>query len=195
MESTRWAVVFVSTMIAAATCGCAAQSSSETQQQTQLASEAKEESHFQKALDFEAQGQWELAKQEYRLATRQDPRDSRPYVNLGRLYARDGQSARAEECWHEALRVNPSDARASNLLGSVCLRQREFGKAITYYQKALEADPNYANAHWNIAGAYRSLDMKRQAAQHYRRYIQLASPSEREDVAEAKRYLDAYAEK
>jgi tRNA isopentenyl-2-thiomethyl-A-37 hydroxylase MiaE len=37
--------------------------------------------------------------------------------------------------------------------------------------------------------------MKREAARHYRSYIQLASPEEREDVAEAKRYLDAYAEK
>jgi superkiller protein 3 len=164
-------------------------------QQVQPASEAKEEDHFQRALDCEAQGQRDLAKQEYRLAVRQEPRDSRAYVNLGQLYARDGESARAEECWQQALRVNPGDARASNLLGSVYMRQRKFDKAIAYYRKALEADPNYANAHWNIAAAYRSLDMKREAARHYRSYIQLASPEEREDVAEAKRYLDAYAEK
>jgi len=194
MGSLHRAVVVVS-LAALAICGCQGQSPSGGRQPAQQSAQVPEENHFQKALDCEAQQQWELAKQEYRLAVKQQPQDSRACVNLGRLYAREGESAHAEECWRQALRINPKDARAANLLGSVYMRQKQFDKAITCYGKALEADPNYANAHWNIAAAYRSLDRKREAAQHYRKYIDLAPPEDLEGIVEARRYMDSLAEK
>jgi Tfp pilus assembly protein PilF len=191
----RSAMVLVLAAFLAAFGGCGTQGSSGMGSRSQSAAELQGEEHFQKALGYEAQEQWELAKQEYRLAIKQRPNDSRAYVNLGQLYSRDGETERAEECWRQALRVNPRDARALNLLGSVYFRQKQYDLAIASYRKALEADPNYANAHWNLAVAYRTVDMKREAADHYRRYIDLAPGGELDDIVEARRYIDSYNSK
>ena len=87
--------------------------------------------------------------------------------------------------------MNANDHRAYNLLGGVYKRRRNFNKAIAYYSKALEAQPRSAEVHWNLAVCFRNLDMRREAAAHYRRYIELASPDEKADVATAKRYIIA----
>jgi len=151
-------------------------------------------SHFERGLAYEQRGQFGPAMNEYRLAIRDDPKDSRPYVNLGRLYEREQQFGRAERHWQQAIEVNPNDARAYNLLGRAYKRQGEFNKAIAYFNRSLEANPNRADVHWNLAVCYRSLDQKRQAVRHYRRYIALASPRDTVDISTAKRYLMTTAE-
>ena len=67
--------------------------------------------------------------------------------------------------------------------------QKQYRKAVAYYGRALEADPDYTDVHWNMAIAYRSLDMKREAAGHYRAFAELASADERNDVNTARTYL------
>ncbi|GAI15120.1 unnamed protein product, partial [marine sediment metagenome] len=117
------------------------------------------------------------------------PDDSRAYVALGERYAGSGKPERAEACWPRAIQVNPKDTRAYNLLGEASMRRKEYDVALGYYRKALEANPDSAESHWNIATAYRGLGMDRQAARHYRRYIDLASHEEGESPAGAKRSL------
>lgn len=192
MRSLRWMIALFCMAALSVIGGCGTETSSTARSQAQA---VPQEDHFQKALGFEAQEQWDLAKQEYRLAIKQQPADSRACVNLGQLYARDGESARAEESWRQALRANPADSRALNLLGSVYMRQSKYDEAIAYYRKAVDADPNYANAHWNLAAAYRSVDMKREAAEHYRKYIELAPPEDLDGIVEARRYIDSITEK
>jgi Tfp pilus assembly protein PilF len=192
MGSFRWIMGPFLAAALSVTGGCGTQTSSTVRPPVPTASQ---EDHFQKALGFESQQQWDMAKQEYRAAIKQQPGDSRAYVNLGQLYARDGESARAEDSWRQALRANPADSRALNLLGSVSMRQSKYDQAIAYYRKALQADPNYANAHWNLATAYRSVDMKREAADHYRKYIELAPPDDLDGIVEARRYMDSVNEK
>lgn len=151
--------------------------------------------HFQKGLDYEVREDLEEAASEYKLAIRQDPRDSRAYVNLGCLYANAGQSARAERHYRKAVEVNPEDVRALNLLGGILLRRGDCQGAIACYKRAVAVDPEFANSHWNLAAACRSLGLKQAAAQHYRKYIELASPDEEKDLDEARRYVDIVGEK
>ena len=150
--------------------------------------------HFQKALDWEVREDFDLAHKEYRQAIRENPDDSRAYVNLGCLYARGGDLARAERYYRKAVEVNPKDIRALNLLGGIYLRQNRYNGAIVYYKRVVELEPKSSDGHWNLAVAFRSLGLPREAAHHYRRYIALASPEEEEDVAEAERYVTVTAD-
>ncbi|HUW59068.1 MAG TPA: tetratricopeptide repeat protein [Planctomycetota bacterium] len=158
-----------------------------TQQQAVL--EPRGDTPFERALDYEEQQEFGLAAKEYLRVLKENPNDSRAYVNLGLIYDREGRESHAVRCWQRALEVNPNDARALNLLGNVWKDQQQYLKAIAYYRRALEADPDYADVHWNLAAAYRHLEMKREAATHYRRFIAVASAHERRDVDTAETYL------
>ncbi|HUW59074.1 MAG TPA: tetratricopeptide repeat protein [Planctomycetota bacterium] len=187
MTGRKSALALVCLWIAAAIAGC------ESQTQTAGGTSAGP-THFQKALDYEVREDFDLARDEYAAAIKQDPADSRAYVNLGCLYAREGDQARAERCYAKAVEVSPKDIRALNLLGGVYMRQKRYDRAIAYYRRVVELDPKYANGHWNLAAAFRNLGYPKEAAQYYRQYIALASPDEEEDVAEAKRYVTVTAD-
>jgi len=194
MSPVNLSVALVCLMVAAV-CGCETQ-----QQQTQVETPVTPvapapPSAFDEAVAHEQRGELELAVWKYQQAIRENPKDSRAHVNLGRLYAREGQVERAERHWRHAIELNPNDARAYNLLGGAHMRRQEYDEAIACYQRALEADPRYANAHWNMATACRHQGMTEAAARHYRRYIALASPEEREDIAEARSYLLSVGER
>ena len=180
-------MVLVCLLVAAVTAGC--------ESQTQTAGKTADgPTHFEKGLDYEVREDFDLAATEYRSAIRENPSDSQAYVNLGCLYAREGDQARAERHYCKAVEVNPKDVRALNLLGGVYMRREQYDKAVVYYRRVTDLDPEYANGHWNLAVAFRSLGFPKEATHHYRRYIALASPQEEEDVAEATRYVTATAD-
>ena len=148
----------------------------------------------QQAIEYEEQGEYDLAKKEYEKAIRETPDDSRLYVNLGGIYVREDDNRRAEYYFKKAVEKNPRDPLACNRLAALYYHQGKARKAIYYYQKALEIDPNMPDAHWNIAAAYRSLDVNDKAAEHYRRYVELAPKGETVDVEQAKRFLSSDVE-
>jgi len=196
MTPVRGMVALVSAVLAVGVFGCQTdmETSSGSDTSTTMAEMVpvqREKTHFEKARAYESRRQSGLAMNEYRLAIRANPGDSRAYVNLGLLYQADQQYGRAERYWQQAVQVNPNDHRAYNLLGGVYKRERDFNKAIAYYNRALEARPTSAEVHWNLAVCYRNLDMTREAKGHYRRYLDLAPAADRADRVTAQRYLTA----
>ncbi len=147
--------------------------------------------HFAKAVSAEREGSYEQAQAEYRLALRDNPNDSRAWVNLGRLYARAGQQSSAVACWRKAVEVNPGDAHAWNLLGGSAMRERDFPEALKDYRKAMELTPGDADLYWNAAIACRSMKMDADASKYYRRWLSLTPNASADDAAEARRFLEA----
>ena len=145
--------------------------------------------HFEKAVACEREGAWEQAQAEYRLALKDDPNDSRTWVNLGRVYSRAGQNASASACWKKAVEANPNDARAWNQLGGAAMRENNFPEALKNYKKAIECTPDDADLHYNAAIACRSMKMDGDAAAYYRRWLQLSPSAEGPDAAEARQFL------
>ena len=148
----------------------------------------------QQAIEYEEQGEYDLAKKEYCRAIRETPDDSRLYVNLGGIYVREEDDRNAERMFKTAIEKNPRDPLACNRLAALYYHQGKIRKAIYYYEKALEIAPDLPDVHWNLAAAYRSLEVNDKAAQHYRRYIELAPKSEGKDVEQAKQFLASEAD-
>ena len=148
----------------------------------------------QQAIEYEEQGEYDLAKKEYRKAIRETPDDSRLYVNLGGIYVREDDNRRAERLFKTAIEKNPRDQLACNRLAALYYHQGRPRKSIHYYEKALAIDPNMPDAHWNVAAAYRSLDVTDKAVEHYRRYVELAPKNEATDVEEAKKFVSSNAD-
>ena len=181
MKPANGVVALLSALALVIVCGCGSQNNHSI--------EARGETHFQRALDYQDQAEPELAKKEYRLAIKENPDDSRAYVNLAMIHIKEGDLVTANGYLVKAVNINPSDFRAFNALGGVEMRREHRDKAIYYYSRALELAPEYAEAHYNIAGAYRRIGHKEKAGEHYRAYIDFASPDDTEGLAEAKDFV------
>ncbi len=97
-----------------------------------------------------------------------EPRGTSTLTNLGALYLRQGEPARARELFEQVLGYMPHNYVARNNLGVIYMQQHDYARAILELRKALWENPGYANAHYNLALCYTRLDPPdyRRAAQH-----------------------------
>lgn len=79
--------------------------------------------HNDLGVAYEAKGELDLAREQYRAALRQDPRMVRARVNLGNTEAARGDWSKAEQCYRRALQDSANDADALNNLAVALLRQ------------------------------------------------------------------------
>lgn len=94
--------------------------------------------HNNLGVVYEAQGQPELAAQEYRKALRLDPHQIRSRVNLGNLEAAGGRWRSAEKLYRRALADSANDYDAMNNLAVVLLRQgRKLDEARVLAERAV----------------------------------------------------------
>jgi Flp pilus assembly protein TadD len=79
--------------------------------------------HVDLGAAYEARGQLDLARKEYRRALRMNPAHHHARFNLGNVEAARGKWNEAEKCWRRTLRDSTDDADAMNNLAIALLRQ------------------------------------------------------------------------
>ena len=98
--------------------------------------------------------------------------NSSTHYNLGNVYARKGDFAKAMSHYRQAYRSIPA-TRTSITASGVILFQREKGEAIAEYQTALRLKPSYADAFFNLGVALAAEGKIDQAMICYRRALEL----------------------
>jgi Flp pilus assembly protein TadD len=94
--------------------------------------------HNDLGVAYEARGDRDLARSEYRAALRLDPHLERARVNLGNVEAARGRWASAERCFRRALADSAEDADALNNLAVSLLRQsKRTGEALDLARRAV----------------------------------------------------------
>jgi Flp pilus assembly protein TadD len=102
---------------------------------------------------YEEMGDEVRAEQAYIRGTVANPKLPRPYLMLGRLYARKGKYELAARKYEETLRLDPRNPHLYTLIGNLHEQQGNVDLAQSYYERALRVDPNYALAANNLAYA------------------------------------------
>jgi len=127
---------------------------------------------YQKAIQYGLPDKKQLAEAHHRLGL--------AFRSMGRL-------PEAKTALQQALLIQPHSAGILNSYGSVLAQMDELPKAIETYEQALALQPDYAQARFNLAEAYESLNPKR-AIQEYETFLILAEdkPEESTKVALAK---------
>jgi len=109
--------------------------------------------------------------------TRQRPHNGRAWSNLGASYFKARQFDSAVASLERAIELLPtySSARviASANLGNVRFAQGRYSDAIRHLSEALRLSPNDADAHNDLACAFRQLGDREQAMVHFRTAIRL----------------------
>ena len=121
---------------------------------------------YQKAIQYGLPDKKQLAEAHHRLGL--------AFRSLGRL-------AEAKAALQQALVIQPHSAGILNSYGSVLEQLGELPKAIETYEQALALQPDYAQARFNLAEAYESLNPKR-AIQEYETFLILAEDKPEESA-------------
>jgi tetratricopeptide (TPR) repeat protein len=94
-------------------------------------------------------------------------------LNLGSLYAEQGEFKAAEQIYHEALKQDPDNAWAHLYLGNVYYRTGQYDKAVECYQNSIQHNPAYANAYYLLAVSLQKLNRYDEALNASLKYISL----------------------
>ncbi|HEX9779947.1 MAG TPA: tetratricopeptide repeat protein [bacterium] len=116
---------------------------------------------------------WSDPEQFFRLATRLSPQSFRAHNELGVLYLRREDYARAIEEFTEAVRLNPGFDQAYDNLGTAYDHAGELKKAVAVHRRALELNPNNPKTYNNLGNAYFKMGAWDQAIEAYSKALTL----------------------
>lgn len=121
------------------------------------------------AMNYQQTGRLPEAENIYRKLLREQPNNSRTYVNLGFILRSRGQIDEAVTCYRKALALNSYQADVYNDLGSALQAKGQIDEAIICYLKTLEIDPDHATALYNLGSAYQMKGLPEEAIASYRK--------------------------
>jgi len=102
-----------------------------------------------------------------------DPDNARAANNVGSLWLKRGDLARAAPYFLEALRVKPGYASAHYNLGVALAGSGNTAEAVGQFQAALRRDPNSADIHINLGVAWLKLDRPADARSEFEAALRL----------------------
>lgn len=135
---------------------------------------------FQASLEAIAQKRWEQAEQQLVELTRQFPRFSGAWLNLGIVRHVNGHPDTAEQSLRRALAINPDNIDAYNYLAVMLRQQGRFADSEGLYLQALSRSPRHADTHLNLGILYEVyLGDLNKAKSHYQSYQSLRAEPDR----------------
>ena len=105
--------------------------------------------HIFKAIQYEDQGNYDLAIREYAKAIEGNPKYADSYNKRGLVYFNKNMYEQAIKDYTTAIQLNPKYTDAYNNRGIIYYNQEKYDLAILDYSKAIELDPKYAKAYHN----------------------------------------------
>src|SRR5439155_7626966 len=86
-----------------------------------------------------------------------------------------GHREQAAERYRQVIEMDRSFVDAWNNLGNVLAELEDHGEAIEALQTVLRLDPGFADAHYNLADVLEQAGRHRDAARHWRAFLQRES--------------------
>lgn len=99
----------------------------------------------------ESQGHLLPAIQQYQAALQEDPKNVEVMARIGLLYDQLGNGAAAEAAYKQALQIDPQDARLHNNLAFNYIMRRQWSLAEAELNDAIKLAPEFARARVNLA--------------------------------------------
>ena len=110
---------------------------------------------------------------DYRLALRSDPKNSKLYNKLGIAELKDDRMRAARSDFAKSSRLDPHFAPPLNNLGAAACMEKKYMAATTYLKQALALDEANASAHVNLGEAWLGLGQLDRAMTEYSRALEL----------------------
>jgi choline-sulfatase len=139
---------------------------------------------------LEAQrGALDAARRAFAGAMAAAPERAEPYYNLAMVERRAGNEAVARARLKEALARDPSYPEAHYEIGTTELAAKHPARALEEYRAALDTRPDYAEALFGAARAELDLGRSGEARRDYERFVRVAPPEYRTQIAAAREVI------
>lgn len=123
--------------------------------------------------------EFEPAARHFELVTRLDPRRSAAWINLGAVYNRLRNYAKAAEVLRRAVQIDRKSSVGFYNLGFAYRRLKQFGLAVPAYREAIRLDPKMADSYLNLGKVYLEMGNMPQAAAQFKKALELNPTLER----------------
>ena len=147
------------------------------------------EAHNNLGIIYQEAGDFDRALSSYQKAIEINPRYEKALNNLGVLLYLKGRYEESMQAFQKALLINPVNIESHINLGTLFKKQGQVDQAIGSYQKALSLNPLHGETHYNMGLLYEQLGKIETAVGHYQKFIQMASKTHSDLVAQVKRHL------
>ncbi|HNX74108.1 MAG TPA: tetratricopeptide repeat protein [Candidatus Rifleibacterium sp.] len=129
--------------------------------------------HYESALDFFDQGQYEKAMQQIEKAIQKAPSNPDLYATKGIFLHRMNNLVHAIEAYHAALKVSPDHSFSHYNLGLIFMKQNKTLQAIQEWEAVIRVKPHDTDAIFNIAVALAHLGKSKQSIPFYRKVLEI----------------------
>ena len=139
---------------------------------------------------YQEAGDIDRALSAYQKAIGVNPKYEKALNNLGILLYLKGRYEESIQAFQKALTLNADNIESHINLGILFKKQGQVDQAIESYHRALAINPLHGEAHYNMGLLYEQLGKNEVAIGHYQKFIQMASKTHPELVAQVKRHLN-----
>ena len=136
-------------------------------------------------------GLFDEAAREFQRVIAIDPRYATAHINLSAAYLSLGRSDAAAAEARAALQIDPRSPDAMVNLSLAQSAAGQPGDAQGSLRRALEIDPHNAAAHYNLARQFEAAGEAAAAIDHYKQFLQYASPEQTAYAADVRARLPA----
>lgn len=109
------------------------------------------ENHFQLALAYNDNQQFELAIQHYHTALSFNKNHGMAWNNLGASLEAIGDTKKAKDAYKNAISLNEKHVEAQNNLGAIYSAEGQITKACKHFEAAITANMSFIEAHYNLS--------------------------------------------
>lgn len=125
-------------------------------------------------LTFIRNKDWKNEDTLWLAAAKTSPSSHQNHNNLGDMYMRHGDMAKAEEEFSKAIELKPNYADAYHNLALTYEKEQKYDLAITSYQNAIKYNPNLWQSHLNLANVYYKAGKLHLSAQELEQAVEMS---------------------
>lgn len=111
------------------------------------------------------------------------PMESRNFINLGAIYNKQGEYAKAVDVLRKAIQRDKRSAESYYNLGIAQRKLKQYQMAISAYREAARLNPKMAEAYQNLGNVYMDIDNVQMAIINFKKALEIKPDFERARLA------------
>jgi tetratricopeptide (TPR) repeat protein len=131
------------------------------------------QSHLQLAYAYQRSANYSLARREYGIVLKTDPRNTAAEFNLGMIDEIQGDPSSAAQHYRRVLEIDPGNDLAAKQMSVIQYANQDWKGLLATLQPAVRANPDMADLRFLLGVAYEKTNQRQKAIAQYKEALRL----------------------